>query len=95
MLGSTRDGDVLFSNGVLREVYGKDPSTFNKINGYEVEFFAFKLHETVYWSDKSFNDVWAMVTWNDMLKRKYKNLIIFLEIARVQCISTASCAKGF
>jgi hypothetical protein len=36
-----------------------------------------------------------MITWNYTLKVKYKNLLVVTEIARVQCISTASCERAF
>jgi len=36
-----------------------------------------------------------MITWNHTLKIKYENLLVLAEIARVQCISTASCERAF
>jgi hypothetical protein len=36
-----------------------------------------------------------MITWNHTLKVKYENLLVLAEIARVQCISTASCERAF
>ena len=36
-----------------------------------------------------------MITWNHTLKVKYENLLVLAEIARVQCISTASCERTF
>ena len=47
------------------------------------------------WLDKSFKDVWSIITWNHTLKVKYKNLLVLAEIARIQCISTASCKRAF
>jgi hypothetical protein len=34
-------------------------------------------------------------TWNHTLNVKYKNLLVLAKIARVQCISTASCEMAF
>lgn len=81
--------------GVQREFHGKTLSPLVNSAAIKQEFFAFKLQATTDWGDKSFKDVWAMVTWNDTLKRKYENLVILAEIARVQCVSTASCERAF
>jgi hypothetical protein len=36
-----------------------------------------------------------MITWNPTLQLKYENLLMLAEIARVQCISTATCERAF
>ena len=36
-----------------------------------------------------------MITWNATLKAKYEILIVLIEIARVQCINTATCERTF
>ena len=81
--------------GVEREIEGrKIPPLVNSI-AIKREFFAFKLQANMDWSDKSFKDVWSMITWNHTLKAKYENFLVLAEIARVQCISTASWEKAF
>ena len=35
-----------------------------------------------------------MVSWSNTFKRKYKNLVVLVEIARVQCVNIASCEKA-
>lgn len=44
------------------------------------EFFAFKLQVTTNWGDKSSKGMWAVVMWNETLKRKYKNLVVVSQI---------------
>lgn len=36
-----------------------------------------------------------MITWNHALQIRYPNLLILAEIARVQCVSTATCERAF
>ena len=36
-----------------------------------------------------------MITWNPTLQLKYENLLVLVEITRVQCISTAICERAF
>ena len=36
-----------------------------------------------------------MITWNPILQLNYENLLMLAEIARVQCISTATCERAF
>ncbi len=63
--------------GVEHEIGGrKIPPLINSI-AIKREFFAFKLQAITYWSDKSFKDVWSMITWNHTLKLKYVNLLVF------------------
>ena len=59
------------------------------------EFFSFKIQSTTEWSDKNFKDLWGMIIWNPTLQLKYENLLVLAEIARVQCISTATCERAF
>jgi hypothetical protein len=44
------------------------------------KFFAFELQATTDWLDKSFKDVWSMITQNRTLKVKYENLLVLAEI---------------
>ncbi len=59
------------------------------------EFFDFKLQGMVDWNDKTFRDLWAMVTWNTALQVKYANILVLADIARCQCVSTATCERAF
>jgi hypothetical protein len=52
---------------------------------------AFKLQYTTEWGDKSFRDLWGMITWNHALQAQYPNLLILVELAHVQCVSTVTC----
>ena len=47
------------------------------------------------WNDKTFRDLWAMVTWNTALQVKYANILVLADIARCQCVSTATCERVF
>ena len=58
-------------------------------------FFNFKLQEMMDWNDKTFRDLWAMVTWNFALQVKYANILVLADIARCQCVSTATCERVF
>ena len=59
------------------------------------EFFSYKVQASTEWHDKTFNDVWSMISWNQLLRGKYENLRILADIARVQCVSTAQCERAF
>jgi len=59
------------------------------------EFFNFKLQASLDWNNKTFKDLWAMVTWNEPLQVKYANILLLAEIARCQCVSTATCERAF
>jgi hypothetical protein len=59
------------------------------------EFLAFKLQCTTKWGDKNFEDVWGMITWNHALQARYPNLLILVELAHVQCVSTMTCERAF
>ena len=36
-----------------------------------------------------------MITWNHALQTRYPNFLILAKIARVQCVSTATCKRAF
>ena len=81
--------------GVERNVRGKILPPLIKPQKVREEFFAFKIQSTTEWCDKTFKDLWGMITWNPTLQLKYENLLMLAEIARVQCISTATCERAF
>ena len=81
--------------GVERKIRGKDLAPLIKSQKVREEFFSFKIQSTTEWSDKNFKDLWGMITWNPTLQLKYENLLVLAEIARVQCISTATCERAF
>jgi hypothetical protein len=58
-------------------------------------FYAFKLQGSIEWMERTFGDVWASITWSPSLRLKYPNLLILAEIARCQCVSTATCERAF
>jgi hypothetical protein len=62
---------------------------------YKQEFFAFKLQGSTEWMERTFGDVWASISWSPSLKLKYPNLLTLAEIARCQCVSTATCERAF
>jgi hypothetical protein len=59
------------------------------------EFFAFKLQGTTEWLERTFGDLWSSIAWSTSLKLKYPNLLTLAEIARCQCVSTATCERAF
>jgi len=59
------------------------------------EFFSFKIQSTTECGDKTFKDLWGMITRNPTLQLKYENLLVLAEIARIQCISTTTCERAF
>jgi len=59
------------------------------------EFLAFKLHATTEWGDKTCRNLWSMVTLNLSLQTQYPNLLVLIDLARVQCISTTTCERAF
>ena len=73
--------------GVERKVRGKDLPPLIKSQKVREEFFSFKIQSTTEWFDIKFKDLWGMITWNPTLQLKYENLLVLVEIARVQCIS--------
>jgi hypothetical protein len=54
------------------------------------EFFAFKIQGSTKWMDLTFADVWTSISCSPSLKVKYSNLLILVEIAKCQCVSTNS-----
>ena len=59
------------------------------------ELFSYKVQASTEWHDKFFNNVWSMISWNQLLCGKYENLCILADIARVQCVSTTQCERAF
>jgi len=45
--------------------------------------------------EKGFGDLWSHISWSPSLQLKYPNLLILVEIARIQCVSIASCERAF
>lgn len=59
------------------------------------EFFSFKVQRCTEWMDLTFADVWTLISWSPSLKVKYSNLLVLAEIAKCQCVSTATCERVF
>jgi hypothetical protein len=59
------------------------------------EFFAFKLQRSTEWMDRTLGEIWASISWSPSLKLKYPNLLTLAEIAKCQCVSTATCERAF
>ena len=59
------------------------------------EFFAFKVQGSGEWSDRTFEDLWTSISWSPSLKLKFPNLLTLADIARCQCVSTATCERAF
>jgi hypothetical protein len=59
------------------------------------EFFAFKVQGSCEWSDRTFEDLWTSISWSPSLKLKFPNLLTLADIARCQCVSTATCERAF
>jgi len=36
-----------------------------------------------------------MITWNHSLQIRYPNLLVLIDLARVQCVSIATCKRAF
>ena len=90
------DLEVLLNHYALeKKIGGKILPPFVNSDKCRREFFNFKLQGTLDWSDKSFKDVWSMITWNGPLQKSYANLLQLAEIARCQCSSTATCERAF
>jgi hypothetical protein len=85
MLDNTRARDFCAHYEVPQEFQDKTLSPLIKIDGSKAISLAFKLQAITNWGDKSFKDVWAMVTWNDTLKRKYEIMFVLMEIICVPC----------
>ena len=81
--------------GVQKDLDGKIISPLVDSDVCRREFFNFKLQASLDWNDKTSKDLWAMVTWNEPLQVKYANILLLAEIARCQCVSTATCERVF
>ena len=93
---SVTDLEVLLNHyAVEKEFGGKILPPLVNSDECRREFFNFKLQGTLDWSDKTFKDVWSMIIWNEPLQKSYANLLQLAEIARCQCISTATCERAF
>jgi len=86
---------LLKQYGVQKDLEGKILSPLVDSNVCGREFFNFKLQASLDWNNKTFKDLWAMVTWNEPLQVKYANILLLAEIARCQCVSTATCERVF
>ena len=90
------DLEVLLSHYAMeKEIGGKTLSPLVNSDECRREFFNFKLQGTLDWNDKTFKDVWSMITWNEPLQKSYTNLLQLSEIARCQCVSIAICERAF
>ena len=90
------DLEVLLNHyAVEKEIGGKTLPPFVNLDEYRREFFNFKLQGTFDWSDKTFKDIWSMITWNESLQKSYANFLQLAEIARCQCVSIANCERAF
>lgn len=49
----------------------------------------------VNWNDKTFKNLWDIVTWNYALQVKYAYILVLADIARCQSVSTANCERAF
>ena len=88
--------EVLLSYyAVEKKIGGKTLFLLVNPNECRREFFNFKLQGTLDWSDKTFKNVWSMITWNESLQKSYANLLQLSEIARCQCVSTTTCERAF
>jgi len=47
------------------------------------ELFSFKLQGSTKWTDRTFRDIWASISWSPSLKLKYPNLLTLTESANV------------
>jgi hypothetical protein len=45
--------------------------------------------------DLTYADVWTSISWSPSLKVKYSNLLNLVEIAKCQCVGTATCERAF
>jgi hypothetical protein len=59
------------------------------------EFLAFKLQATTKWAYKTCRDLRGMITWNHSLQTRYPNLLVLVDLDRVQCVSTSTCKRTF
>ena len=90
------DLEVLLNHYAMeKEIGGKTLPPLVNSDECRREFFNFKLQGTLDWSDKTFKDVWSMITWNEPLQKSYANLLQLAEIARCQCVSTTTCERAF
>ena len=81
--------------GVQKDLEGKILFPLVDSDTCRGEFFNFKLQASLNWNNKTFKDLWAMVFWNEPLQVKYANILLLAEIARCQCVGTATCEKVF
>ena len=73
---------LLSHYAVEKEIGGKTLLLLVNSDECGREFFNFKLQRTLDWSDKTFKNVWSMITWNEPLQKSYANLLQLSEIAR-------------
>ena len=93
--GVTELETILSHFGVDRAIGSKVFPAMIDASAVKREFLAFKLQATTEWQDKTFRDLWTMVSWNPTLQLKYSNLLAIADIARIQCVSTAQCERAF
>ena len=93
--GVTELETILSQFGVDRAIGSKVFPAMIDASAVRREFLAFKLRATTEWQDKTFRDLWTMVSWNPTLQLKYSNLLAIADIARIQCVSTPQCERAF
>jgi hypothetical protein len=81
--------------GVERKIGGRNIPPLVYSVAIKKEIFAFKLQTNTDWLDKNFKNVWSMIIWNHTLKVKYENLLVLVDITRVQYISMTSWERAF
>jgi hypothetical protein len=80
---------------VYKNTRSSSPSAVGECNTVQARVFAFKIQGSIEWMDLTFADVWTSISWSPTLKVKYSNLLILVEIAKCQCVSTATCERLF
>ena len=80
--GVTKLELLLKQYGVQKDLEGKILSLLVHSDACRRNFFNFKLQTSLIWNNKTFKNLWAMVTWNELLQVKHVNILLLAEIAR-------------
>jgi len=65
---------LLKQYGVQKDLEGKILSPLVDSDACRREFLNFKLQASLDWNNKTFKDLWAIITWNEPLQVKYANI---------------------
>ena len=87
--------EVLLNHYIVEKQIGGKTFFLVNLDECRRKFSNFKLQRTLDWSDKTFKDIWSMITWNEPLQKSYANLLQLSEIVRCQCVSTSTCERAF